>query len=151
MRSALRLFAIILASALAVAQGVSSQGPVSTPPPAQSTAQNTSGTPHRTTHARHRKTRHSSHTAAQTRHRKTRPPATKAPQSQEDITVPLSSKTPALHRASVAVQSQQPVLAARQSLASFAAAGFAALALGLLGRPNRAFQRVRDRVNDRPE
>jgi hypothetical protein len=151
MRRELRLFAIILASALAAAQGVSSQGPASTPPPAQSTGQSTSGTPHRTAHARHYKTRHISHRTAQRRHAKIRPPAAKAPQSQEDITVPLSGKNPALHRASVVLQPQQPVLAARQSLASVAAAGFATLALGLLGRPNRAFQRVRDRVSDRRE
>ena len=146
MRSVLRLFAIILSSTLLLtAQSVRSQGPVSTPPPSQNTAQSTSDTQH---HSGAKARRHKKPNAqASAPHRKTTPRTTKPRQPQEDITVPLSGKSPAVHTAS-APPTTQPVLGTRLSPAGFAAAGFATLALGLLGRPYRAFQCVRDRAND---
>jgi hypothetical protein len=147
MRSVLRLFATLLASAaMAAAQGVSSQGASSTPPLSPSTTHTASGKQKQTTgSAHHRKAQRKAHSS--TRHQKKAAPATKRPEAQEDTISPLREKSPALHRARTSLDREQSVFAARLSPRGFAAAGFATLALGLLGRPYRAFQRVRDRAN----
>jgi hypothetical protein len=150
MQSVLRLSAIILVSTiLASAQSIRSQGPVSTPPPSQTTHKAHKAQHHSTTHAHTRKARRKSSAASS--HRKAAPPATTRPEPQEEIINPLGGKTPALHKASVSSQAEQPIQAARISPAAFAATGLATLALGLLGRPYRAFQRARDRANEQQQ